>query len=818
MIHLHITNRRKGGLLRWIPRLVFLAVVAVAQLGAAGGVAAYLHFSADLPPVPTPEAWRPSIVSTFHGHDGRLLGEFTIERRVPVPLERMPRHLVEAFLAAEDGRFFEHKGVDYRSTARALIQNYRAGRTVSGASTITQQLCKTRVGNERSYRRKAKEAILARRTEATLGKLEILYLYLNEIYLGHGAYGVQAAAQNYFRKDVWQLSVAESAILAGLPPRPSSLNPVKTFDKAKERQAYVLGRMVHEGFLTAAEAEAAKAEPLRVYKRLLNVAEEATPYFTEHVRREVLQRYGYDALHKEGLRVFMAVDADFQRKAQDALREGLHDLGERQGYLGPVAQLDAAKAKAFVKSSTAHYQGPEALIADRYYLGLVKAVERSGAEVRVGALEARLPLKHGLHWAVPYDLEAEKNRGRIKDATKALSVGDVIIVRLNRASRFADSEVPVLALAQEPALQGALLSMDPRTGYVLAMIGGYDFDQSEYNRAFQGCRQPGSIFKPLVYSLALNGEHTLASLINDTPITVYDRQRTFIWKPKNYAGKYKGDVLLRNAFIHSMNIPAIRVITSIGPKAAANWAEHLGITTPMHPDQSLVLGSSCVYPWDMAKVYATFALRGRVPRTAFIKRVEDRDGRVLEDRTHFSDPWAPVGSRLDGMLRLLFEPRDRKIPEDTAFLVQTALEQVARSGTAAKARKLGLPVGGKTGTTDAYDAWFVGFSESLVSAVWVGSDRNERRLGKKETGGAVALPVWMDFMKYAHDGAPPRPLTEDPPESIVFAKVDTDSGLLAPKGNRALELPFRSGTEPTEVATRAGSFDDRDLDSVEGRF
>ncbi|MEZ4432488.1 MAG: PBP1A family penicillin-binding protein [bacterium] len=815
---IRIVNRRKGGVLRWIPRVVFLLLVALTSATAAAAVGAYVRFSRDLPRIASVDDYRPPTVSRFHADDGRLIGEFTIERRVVLPLDRMPRHLIEAFLAAEDKRFFAHDGVDYVATLRAFLANYFAGRPVQGASTLTQQLCKALVGKQRSYVRKAREAILARRTEHRLTKLEILYLYLNEIYLGHGAHGVQAAAQNYFRKDAWQLDLAESAMLAGLPPQPGKLNPVLDFDGARRRQRYVLDRMVAEGFVTAAEADAAFAKPLVIYRELRSVFDERAPHFAEHVRKHVQTVYGYDALNTAGLRVYTTVDADQQAAAQAALQRGLHDLGERQGYTGPVTHLEGPAPETFLTRAAALYDGPAALADDRWYLGVVTATARAEATVRVGALEARLPLRGGMSWARPFDPEALTNQGRLTDVREALRPGDVVLVRKLRGDRATDADPPLLALGQEPPVQGALVAVEPRTGYVTAMIGGYDFDQSEYNRAFQGCRQPGSIFKPLVYSLALARDYTLATLVDDTPITVYDQKEQYIWKPKNFGGNYKGSVLLRNAFIQSMNIPAIRVINHVGPALAADHATKLGITTPLYPDQSLVLGSSCVYPWDMVRVYAAFAERGRALRPAFIKRIEDRDGHILEDRTHFTDPHAPFDARLDGLLRAFDEPRPRLLAEDVAYLLQTGLRQVVEAGTATKARALDKPAGGKTGTTDAYDAWFVGFTESLVTGVWIGSDLNKRRLGRGETGGEVALPVWIRFMRAALEGVPQADFTDAPPDGITWHRIDVETGLLAPPGNRALNLPFREGTEPTESAREAGSFDNRDLDLVEGRF
>ncbi len=813
-----INNRRKGGVLRWIPRALFLLSAAAAVAAPLFGAGVYVYYSRDLPEVHRIADYRPPTVSSFFAADGRLLGEFTVERRVVVPIEAMPRHLIEAFLAAEDKRFFEHGGIDYISTARAVLANYRAGETTQGASTITQQLCKTLVGNEKSYTRKIREAILARRTEAVLTKLEILHLYLNQVYLGHGAYGVQAAAQNYFRKDVGDLTLAESAMLAGLPPQPGRLTPVLDWEGAKRRQKYVLDRLVEEGFVDAATAQAASAEQITVHPVLENLFDERGPYFTEHVRRDVQQRYGYDALNRDGLRVYMTVDADLQQFAQDALREGLLALGERQGYTGSPTRLEGDKIDEFLKKSKVLYGGPAEIVPDRYYLGVVTAAEKERATVRVGDVEGLLPLKGGVDWAAPYDPKGGWNNRKIDDVRKAVDVGDVVVVRKYRGDRYNAEPGVVFALSQEPRVQGALVSMDPHTGYVQAMVGGFDYDQSEYNRAFQGCRQPGSVFKPIVYSLALEGDYTLATPLDDTPIAKYDSAHQLIWKPKNYEGEFKGDVLLRNALVNSMNVPSIRVIEHVGADRAAEWAKHLGITTPMSPDPSLVLGASCVYPWDMVNVYATFALRGLQPRTAFVKRVEDRDGKILEDRTAFNDPWAPTGPKLDGMLRTLFEPRTRRINTDTAYLMQTLLRGVVESGTGGPAQKLGKPAGGKTGTTDAYDAWFVAFTESLVTGVWVGADLNDRRLGSGETGGKAALPIWLSFMQKALDGVDQREFTAEPPPGIEVAAIDYGTGLLAAPGRRSISLPFKSGTVPNERVQEAGSFDIRDLDQVGDRF
>lgn len=807
---LRCTNPRPGGLFRALLRLFFPLCFAAGLGAAIAGFAAYVHFSRDLPALYDVEAYHPPGVTRFFARDGRLVAELTTERRTVIPLEQMPRALLEAFLAAEDQRFFDHGGVDVRGVIRAAVANWRAGRVVEGASTITQQLCKTLVGSERSVVRKIREAILARRLESRLTKLEILYLYLNQIYLGHGAYGVQAAAQLYFGKDASQLDLAESAMIAGLPPRPSTLNPVIDLPGAKGRQRYVLDRMVDEGFITKQQADQAFAEPLTILSEAPDLFGDQAPYFSEHVRRELQAAYGGEALNREGFDVWLTMDLDWQRAAEQAVRRGLLSLGERQGYTGPLAHLEPAAIPAFRTKAAALYRGVTELLPGREYLALVGDVDRAGAKVAVGGLELPLPLAE-MSFAAPYDEAAPVNGRRLADATRALRPGDVVLVS-------AGSDPGTARLAQEPKVQGALVSVAPRSGEVRAMVGGFDFDQSEYNRAFQGCRQPGSVFKPLVYSRALDMGYTLGTPLSDTPVSVFDAAHQLLWKPKNFEGEFHGDVLLYKALVRSMNIPAIKTIDYVGPDNAVAWARHLGISTPMYPDRSLVLGSSCVYPWDLVQAFSVFALRGQRPRPAFVSRVLTRRGEVLEDRTAFSDLHAPTPARADALLRAWREPRARVMDERTAYLTQVLLRGVVESGTATAAKKLGHPAGGKTGTTDAFDAWFVGFTEGLVTGVWVGSDRNTRKLGNGETGGHAALPIWLAFMRAALGETPQRDFTADPPPGIVFAQIDAETGKLAAQGRPSLNLPFKEGTVPVEAAPAAGTFDRRDVDVVEGRF
>ncbi len=826
---LRIVNRRRGGWLRWPLRLLLWAGVTAGLSAGPAAVGLYVYFSQDLPDIPSVASWQPAMASHAYAQDGRLLARYATERREVVPLARMPSTLIQAFLAAEDKRFFEHGGVDYRATARAMLANLVASSTVQGASTLTQQLCKPLVGRQKSYVRKAREAILARRTEARLDKLDILYLYLNQIYLGAGAYGAQAAARTYFGVDVADLSLAQASMLAGLPPQPGRVNPFLDLPASRARQAYVLGRMVEEGFISQAEADSARQADLRLQPASDDVFGDGAPDYAEHGRRAVQARYGEDAVYRGGLSIHLAVDADLQRAAGDALQTGLETVGRRQGYVGPRAQLDTpAERAAFLAAATETYGGPAALVGDGPWLALVTGVTAKGATAQVGGLRVEIPLEGGLAWAKPYTLKARSNRGALKDPRAALAEGDVVWVdalppapppkRRRKAKAPPAPSGPQARLAQPPPLEGALVAIDPRSGRVEAMVGGYDHDRSEYNRAFQGCRQPGSVFKPVVYSLALTKGYTLATPLADTPITVYDQGASFLWKPKNFGGKYRGEVLLHEALARSMNLPAIRTLQYVGADQAVRWAERLGISTPMAAQPSLVLGSSCVYPWDMVQVFGTFAARGRAARPHFVTRVLDRAGRVLEDRTRPDDAWAPVELRLDGLLRAAWEPRPQVVPEDTSYLMQTALKAVVDRGTATAAQALGRPAAGKTGTTDAYDAWFVGFTDQLVAGVWVGSDRNKRRLGRGETGGKVALPIWLAFMQAAHVGAPVVDFTDSPPESIEVVAIDPATGLLAAEGGKALRLPFSRGTPPTRAARPVCTCDAGDVAMVEGSF
>jgi penicillin-binding protein 1A len=795
-------------------------------------VVLYYQFSQGLPEIPKVSAYAPPVLTEVFTDDQVLAGEFYEERRKVVPYERIPKRLVQAFIASEDAAFFDHFGLDPVGTARAAFKTllHKASGTggIQGGSTLTQQTAKallismegfekaTRRKGQAGYVRKIKEAILARRLEAALTKEEILYLYLNNVYLGHHAYGVQAAAENYFRKDVRDLTLAEMALIAGLPQAPSRYSPFMNPKAATDRRGYVLRRMQEEGMISRDEHDAAGREAIHVYP-VEDVFHEFAPYFVEQVRKDVVQRYGNPALLTAGLKVFTTMDSERQRAAQDAMLSGLLAVDKRQGFRGALNTLDTPEQRrAFISKSTAVLGGGP-LQEATYYVGLVTALNADGtsATVQVGPHQGQLPLL-GMRWARKVNPEAYYPGAMLGSLKRVLKPGDVVVVRtVKKKDLYDDKEqydkklaerLPeeglYFRLEQEPELQGALVSIDPWRQYLVAMVGGYDFDANEYNRAFQACRQPGSSFKPVVYSAAIEQlGWTEAQTIVDSPIVENDPEHQVRWKPENYTEDFHGDVLLRTAIINSMNIPAVKTFVAVGIDPMAAWAKKLGLSTPMNRDFSAALGSSCVYPWELAQVYATFARLGNKRATYFIRRVEDRYGRMLEDHTAYDDPWASLTDRIAAGYARLYEPGEQVMTPETAYILTDLLRGVVREGTGAPAQRLGKPAAGKTGTTnDSFDAWFVGFTHDLVGLAWVGYDLNPHPLSRYETGGRAALPIWVSYMQKAVEGRPEPEFT--PPESLELEKktVDTKTGKLASSGSKtAAAMWFKKGTAPSET-------------------
>ncbi len=795
-----------------------------AAIGVANGLVAlfagaYLWFSQGLPELPSVSEYRPPIITEVISADGQIAGEFFDERRKVLPLDRIPKRVVQAFIASEDQNFFEHSGVDWLGTLRAAVNTYVLRHKVQGGSTITQQTAKAilissegfRAGTRKNLARKLREFILAKRLERSFTKEQILFLYLNGVFLGHHSYGVQAAAENYYRKNVDELALEEAALIAGLPQAPSRYSPFSRPEAAKERRKYVLRRMNEEDMISDEERERAEKSEVHVYP-VDDVFRETAPFYVEQVRRAVVDRYGNDRLLHQGLRVETAMDLEKQRAAQAALLRGLMEVDHRQGFNGPVTHVDGAERDAFA-ARLARAWPAGAIEPGEYCVGIVAKVGERSALVEVGENRGMLPVE-GMRWARKPNPEVSYSNALIARVPGALKAGDVVLLRRVTREELAKREAelgmgrgkdipqdPLLfSLEQDPKLQGALVSVDPWSGYVLAMVGGYDFEASEFNRAFQACRQPGSAFKPIVYSAAIEKlDFTPATILTDAPIVFRDEENS--WKPQNYGEDFQGDVTLRTALVNSMNIPAVKTAQALADKCGgmqvlADWAKLLGITTPVKLELGSALGSSCVYPWELTNVYALFARYGEKRPSLFVKRVLDRDGRVLEDRSDWRDPWVPLESRLAAGFAEVTRKREQAMDPKTAYIMVRLMREVATVGTGAHASALGKPAAGKTGTTnDSFDTWFMGFTHDVATGVWLGYDLNVTPLGRYETGGHAALPIWLDYMRAALAGrSQPEFLA---PDGIIEVRIDPDTGKAVSRNARGVEEPFKLGTQPS---------------------
>ena len=786
-------------------RLWVLVAIPTGIVAFAACIALLIFYAAltkGLPSIDWARHYRPPIVTNVVSGDQQLMGEFYDERRVVVPYERIPKKLVQAFIASEDADFFDHGGVSFTGLLRGLYQTYVKRTRIVGGSTLSQQTAKAIIASGEGVkavrvrsgwpgvRRKLREFILTRRLESNFTKEQILNLYLNEVYLGHHSYGVQAAAENYFRKNVWELTLPEMALIAGLPQAPSKYSPFAHPERAKARRSYVLRRMFEEGMIDKAQRDAADAAPIEVYP-VQDIFRETAPYVTEHVRRDVVARYGNQRLLQDGLQIFTTVDLEREHDAIAATLKGILEVDKRQGFRGALMHLAEKDWPDFVQKEEKFLQGDGK--NDNVVAALVTKVEKESASVTVGPNKGTIPLSLAT-WARQPNSELNSEYVKINSLKGILKPGDVVLVR-------ATENKEEYALEQEPKVQGALISTDPNSGYVVAMIGGYDFEKSEFNRAFQACRQPGSAFKPIIYSAAIEQRgFTPSTILLDAPMVTDDESTGKRWKPNNYDEAFQGEVPVRKAFIHSLNTPAIRTLQQVGVKAASAWAHKLGITTKINEDLSMALGSSCVYLWDLTQVFTVFNRMGQRPRPIFLRRVLDRDGRILEDHSSFYDPWTTLPDRLASGYAKLFEPVEQVIQPDTAFLMHHLMEEVCKPpGTGGRAAALGKPVAGKTGTTnDLFDAWFMGYSKDLVTGVWVGYDTYEVPMDKYTAGGHTALPIWLDYMQRALKGVP-QPQFDPPTENIAWVSVDPETGKRATDQTRQPVLEaYLKGTEPPD--------------------
>jgi len=727
---------------RWARRLGYalygsLLLMVLLGIGAAGVV--YYRYLQDLPDFTTIKEYRPPVVTRIYARDGRLMGEFYAERRIEVPYSRLPRHLILAFVAAEDARFFEHPGVDIFGIIRAFIRNLEAGEIVQGGSTITQQVVKRiLLTSEKSFRRKIREAVLAYRIENYLTKEEILELYLNNIFLGHGAYGVEAAAQEYFGKHVEDLNLAESALLAGIPKAPSRYSPILNPGNAKARQAYVLRRMVEVGFISREEAQRALSQPLLLKPHRPGWLKECG-YYTEYVRGLLEERFGKERVLSLGLRVYTPADVNLHRVAQQAIQEGLNALVKRNGYRGPSRHLRGKELKRFQARQQEYFR---------------KYPPRRGLLVTVLVTKAD-------HRRQTVQLQIGDHRGVLRPPAKsekllsrtyaALRPGDVIQVRLTGRQRASGTWTAKLEPA--PTVQGALISMELKTGKVRVLMGGKDFSDSSFNRAVQARRQPGSAFKPIVYAAAIERGYGPDSILYDEPLSLPGGRPGQWWSPQNYDHTFSGPITLATALARSRNVPAVRMMMALGVPAVVQMAKTLGIKSPIYPNYASALGASELTLLELTRAYSVFPNRGRLVEPVFIERIEDRDGRVLYESCPLkTQVMSPEGA--DTMTRLLIG--------------------VVERGTGVRVRVLKRPMGGKTGTTNRNrDAWFVGFTPSLITGVWVGMD-DERSLGPRETGSRAAAPIFISYMREA--------LKNQPVEQFPVLSVKTQIAGVAEEG------------------------------------
>ncbi len=828
---------------RWTKRLL---VASLAGLLLLTGVAlgSVWYFSRELPSVEELKQYRPAQVTKVACRTGQVCAEFFTERRTWVDVRTLPKHVKDAFLAAEDADFYSHQGLDYVGILRSAVKNLRPGGLKSGASTISQQACRgLLLSQERTLSRKIKEWILTPRMEEALSKDEILNLYVNSIYFGHGRYGVEEAALFYFGKSAKDLTLGEAAVVAGTVQSPHRKNPVTNIVRARTRQRYVLGQLASHGFLDKKLTDAEAEKPIVLGPR---PPPPVGGYYAEEVRKQLVARYGDKAVLQGGMRVQVAMDPRLQAAAEAALRTGLEAVDRRQGYRGPLGTLDAARFVALApllekRLAEAGKRRPdEILVAD---LEPLKDAAPPAEELEAEAEEARDPddpiptadelltravavraLAEGLElvgWVSAVDdakgvgtvelvgrkaqvsfksvawarRRSEKGLGpapaRLSDVLKA---GDLVRVRLGKS--VPASQAVEATLAQVPVVQGGLVAIDPSDRSVVAMVGGYDFATSAFNRATQAKRQPGSSFKPFLYATALSSsKFTPITIVNDAPEAIRDPWTGKLWKPQNYErGGFEGPMTLREALTRSKNTVSVRLIEALGPEPVIELAHKAGIKSELPANLTLALGTGEVSMLEIANAYATLQTLGKYAEPVVVVKVADASGRVLEERHA-----AP----------------EEALPPAVAYLATSLMRSVVEEGTAQAVLELQRPAAGKTGTAQEFrDAWFSGYTADLVASAWVGFDGHEP-IGPGETGGKAALPIWLEFMKAAHQGLPVRDF--DVPEGVVQVRIDPASGKLAGRAVPGRNETFLAGTEPKEEAPAPGTIDPNDFLLHDGR-
>lgn len=791
-------EKKPSSILKWFKIIIYAGLVC------ASVILIYLyHLSQNLPTLDDLINPKYDLPTQIYDRDDQLITEFYTKRRVLIPIRKVPDVMIKALLAIEDNRFYAHFGIDPIRMVKALIIDVIKWDFAQGASTLTQQTAKMfLLSSDKLITRKLKEILLALKIEHQFSKNQILELYLNKTYFGHGAYGIEAAAQGYFSKTTQELNLAEAAMLAGLPQAPSRWAPTYSIENATKRRNIVLKKMEETGYISTEERIRTSLAPI-VLNLDRSLAYNETSYYTEHIRRYLYDKYGKERLYSGGLKVYTMMDLKKQIYAQNALREGLIEHDRRQGYRGPVKNLrqeidkelklyvyseeegwdeedfqrldDDSKemAKKLYEKKTAEVTRDNRFIIGGIVTGVVTDVDRYTTEVTLGKYQGNLFLS-AMRWARPVNYEVPFTEEQLNDFHDIFEVGDV--VKLEIVDYNDNHQEFSLTIAQEPIANGGLYVMNPNNGEVIAMVGGYDFSESEFNRAIQSKRQTGSAFKAIVYSLALDNSFTAASMLDDTPFVGGGETD---YKPSNYSRSFKGKMTLREALVHSKNAPSVRLTEELGTEAVIEHARKLGIDSELpENDLTIVLGTASLTLKEMVTAFSIFANGGRLLEPVYISRIEERDGEVIEE----------------------YEPQEGKqvISEETAFLMTSILQDVVRQGSGWRAQAINRPSAGKTGTTNNYvDAWYIGYIPQMIAGVYIGFDKNQHTLGDTETGSRAAAPIWVEFMQEATAAMPILPFEQ--PDDINMVKINLDSGLLDCNtgGNTKLEY-FKAGTEPSQ--------------------
>ena len=796
-----VANPSDGGFIFWLFKYYLFGGIVLGFAGLASLPALYLLVATWAPPPPDLGAFSRDIelATTIHSSDGQVLTALVDKQRQLAPMSEIPPLLIKAFLAAEDRSFYTHGGVDFRGILRAALANFKAGMVRQGGSTITQQVAKAYLSPARTIQRKLKEIVLARRIEGRYTKEEILYLYLNYIYLGSNAYGVKAAAQVYFRKDLKDLTLPEMALFAGLVRAPSRYSPRAHPQRALRRRTQVLRAMTDAGYITEAQRDQAAAHPLRLASASPDPLPWLAPHFTEHVRRLLLERYGKHRVYTGGWRVETTVDLPLHQLARQRTMTAVRALDKRQGWRGALFTLRSEPRRREFLAQVKKIYHLEALRVDQPYPTLITKVVGHRAKGLIGARRVEVPL--GLmRWAAPYSKTNAENERTITSIGHTLRPGDVVWTisppRWLRQRQWGQQEelLTPMALHQVPQVEGGIYHYDHHNGHVLAMVGGLDYDRSTFNRMVQACRQPGSTYKPIYYSLALNGrKFSMGTILHDKP---YEPEPGEEWNPQNVHGTLDGKVTMHMSLVRSLNLPSIELLTKVGAEATKKWARRLGFSTPIHADKALALGASCVRTDELTRAFATFIREGKRVDPVYIRQVRDRQNNLIEDHTSPEDPLISEDDRLDRLWALSAHRPRQIIDPRTAFLMTKLLRDSVLHGIAARCRIVPAPTGGKGGTSsDTMDVWFVGSTSQWSVTAWIGDDTYKRPLGEEEASYTSAIPMWANYMKQAVGKRPHRDLPISRPPGLKSTAMDYITGKPpGPETKKTVTIYYRPGS------------------------